>query len=48
LHRRQSVSEKFIVFLECVLNYNQVEGAEAAEEKEGGRQGKENDELRRD
>ena len=29
--RGKSVSEKFIVFRECVLNYNQVEGAEPAE-----------------
>jgi len=46
--RGQSVSEKFIVFLECVLNYNQVEGAESAEEKQRCRQGKEKDKLRRD
>ena len=44
----QSVSEKFIILLERVLNYNQIEAAESAEEKEGGRKGKENDKLRRD
>ena len=48
LRRRQSVSEKFIVLLECVLNYNQVEDAESAEEKKSGRKGKEKDKLRRD
>jgi hypothetical protein len=46
--RGQSVSEKFIVFLECVPNYNQVEGAKSAEEKQRCRQGKEKDKLRCD
>jgi len=44
----QSVSEKFIVFLECVPSHNQIEGAESAEEKQRCRQGEEKDKLRRD